>query len=108
MGRKSRYGLIALGVALAVAIGAGAWGYSRLEPYARIGATYIAKQDCSCLFVEGRSQASCAAEFKPDIDRFKVSIDRAGLPDSAKVTTRIAVFSGQATYARGYGCAVSR
>jgi hypothetical protein len=109
MTRKWLYrGMILCGGLMALAAGASEYAYSRIAPYARIGATYIAKQDCSCLFVEGRSEYSCTAEFKPDIDRFKVEIDRSTLPAKAKVTTRLAIFSGEATYEQGFGCSVSR
>jgi hypothetical protein len=108
MTRKWLYRGMILGGGLVALAGAGLVSYSRIAPYARIGATYIAKQDCSCLFVEGRSEYSCATEFKPDIDRFKVEIDRSALPDKARVTTRLAIFSGEATYEQGFGCSVSR
>ena len=108
MTRKSQYWLWGVGAAAVLAIGGGFYAYSELAPYVRIGGAYIAKQDCSCLFVEGRSEASCAAEFSPDIKRFKVTIDRSRLPGAAKVTTRLAIFSSEATYEAGYGCAVTR
>ena len=95
-------------ILLVAVIGVGAWAFSRVGPYARIGAAYVAKQYCSCLFVTGRSETSCRAEFKPDIDKFSVSVDRAGLPASAKVTTRLLMFTGEARYADGFGCTVSR
>ena len=42
----------------------------------QIGSAYVAKQLCSCLFVAGRSEASCRPEFKPQIDAAKVVVDR--------------------------------
>ncbi len=77
-------------------------------PIVRIGAAYIAKQVCSCLFVVGRSETSCRAEFKPDIDPFTVAIDRAGLPAQARVKATVGPVVGEATFARGYGCVVAR
>ena len=74
----------------------------------RIGAAYIAKQVCSCLFVVGRPEASCRPEFKPDIDTFTVAVDRAGLPAGAWVNTTVGPVVGEATFSRGYGCAVAR
>ena len=95
-------------VILAVLLAGGGYGYSRVAPYADIGGTYIAKQYCSCLFVTGRSEASCKAEFSPDIGRFKVVVDRSGLPATAGVSTSLAVFGGKATYEAGYGCTVAK
>ena len=108
MTRKSQYWLWGGGAAAALLIGGGVYGYSQLAPYVRIGGSYIAKQDCSCLFVEGRSETSCTAEFSPDIKRFKVTVDRGRLPAAATVTTRLAMFSSVATYEAGFGCAVTR
>ncbi len=106
--RKSRNWKVAgIGLLLALAAG-GAWGYRQFKPYAEIGGTYIAKQYCSCLFVAGRSESSCRADFEPDIDHFKVTADRSGLPAHAKVTARLALFTGEAAYADGYGCTVSK
>jgi hypothetical protein len=104
----SRYRALAGVFLVAMALGLGAWAYRTLLPYPEIGGVYLAKQVCSCLFVAGRSEGSCRAEFEPDISRFDLSVDRSGLPAHAKVTTRLAVFSGEATYADGYGCTVSK
>ncbi len=104
----SRYRTWAGAALLAIALAAGAWAYRTFTPYPRIGAVYVAKQYCSCLFVAGRSDRSCRAEFEPDIDRFSLSVDRSRLPARARVSARLAVFSGEATYADGYGCSVSR
>ncbi len=108
MTRKSQYWLWSGGASAVLLIAGGAYAYSQLVPYIQIGGSYIAKQDCSCLFVEGRGEASCATEFSPDIKQFKVSIDRGHLPASAKVTTRLAFFTSEATYEAGYGCAVTK
>jgi|GEM_PF-7121818 len=77
-------------------------------PIVQIGSAYIAKQLCSCLFVAGRGEASCRAEFKPDIDPFTVVIDRAGLPARAKVAASLGPVLGEATFSRGFGCVVAR
>ena len=106
MTRKSQYWL--WGGAAAALIAGGGYAYSQLGPYVRIGGAYIAKQDCSCLFVEGRGEASCTAEFSPDIGRFRVTVDRSALPARAKVTTRLAIFSSEATYEAGFGCALTK
>ena len=105
---KSRYWTVAGLILLVILIGAGAWGYRQVAPVAQIGGSYIAKQYCSCVFVAGRSEGSCHAEFEPDISKFSVKADRSGLPAHAKVTARLALFSGEATYTNGYGCTVSK
>lgn len=74
----------------------------------QIGSAYIAKQMCSCLFVAHRSEASCRAEFKPEIDNFTVVVDRGGAPATAKVTARLFASLGEATYSRRYGCVISK
>ncbi|MDR3509631.1 MAG: hypothetical protein P4L64_17210 [Caulobacteraceae bacterium] len=103
--RYWKWGGLALAVVL---IGGGAWAYGKAAPYAKIGGSYIAKQYCSCLFDAGRSETSCRAEFQPDIEKFSLSVDRSGLPAHARVTTHVAVFSGEADYAEGYGCTVGK
>ena len=105
---KSRiWSLLGL-VLLAALIAGGVWGYRQVAPYARIGSTYIAKQYCSCVFVAGRSDASCRTDFEPDIDKFSVTADRSALPTRGKVTARLAVFTGEATFADGFGCTVAK
>jgi len=89
-----------------ILIGA-AVAYVMIRPYAQIGATYIAKQMCSCVFVAGRSEASCRAEFEPDIHRFKVAV-RHGKPGHGGVRASMVIFSGAARYAEGYGCTVAK
>lgn len=77
-------------------------------PIVQIGSAYIAKQLCSCLFVVGRGEASCRAEFKPDIDPFTVVVDRAALPARARVTASLGPVTGEATFSPGFGCVVAR
>ncbi len=93
---------------LALIIAGAAIAYVMIRPYAQIGATYIAKQMCSCLFVAGRSEASCHAEFKPDIDRFQLKVHRGARPGRNAVRARLFVFSGASSYTEGYGCTVAK
>ena len=94
-----------IGGVVAVLLVAGAVAaYLLVRPYAQIGGTYIAKQVCSCVFVAGRSDASCHAEFEPDIDKFQVRINH----HRRTVRTRLLIFSAAATYAEGYGCTVAK
>lgn len=73
-------------------------------PIIQIGSAYFAKQLCSCLFVVGRTELSCRAEFKPQIDAFKITIDRSRLPRSATVTTNLGPATALASYAPRFGC----
>jgi hypothetical protein len=107
-GRPVRWGRwLALGVLLA-ALGGGAYAWRQVAPYGEIGSVYIAKQYCSCLFVTGRPETSCKAEYKPDIDKFTLSVDRSRMPATARVSARMAVFEGVATYDSRFGCTVGK
>ena len=106
--RRSRpWKVVGIGLLAALCVGA-VLAYRQFQPYAQIGGTYIAKQYCSCLFVTGRSERSCRTDLEPDIDHFKLTADRSGLPAHAKVTARLAFFTSEATYSDGYGCTVSK
>lgn len=95
-------------LAVTAAIGA-AYEYRQLAPYGRVGTAYLAKQYCSCRFVAGRSDQSCHAEFKPDIDHFQLKIEQspaAGAPTSASVRAQMLVWSGEARFSKGFGCSL--
>lgn len=47
---------------LLIAAGAGAWYLPHLRSSADVGAGFVAKQTCSCVFVGERSLASCGAD----------------------------------------------
>ena len=108
MARKWRSQALTAVLVLALPVLTGAGAPAPVPAIVQIGAAYIAKQMCSCLFVVGRPEASCRAEFKPDIDTFAVAIDRAGLPARARVNTTVGPVAGEATFSRGYGCVVAR
>ncbi len=101
----------------ALAVAAGALGApagavdipSAPPPILQIGSAYIAKQMCSCLFVAGRTEASCRPEFKAlGIDAFTVTADRSRLPASASVTASRGTLVAQARYTRRYGCSITK
>ena len=78
-------------------------------PIIQIGSAYVAKQMCSCLFVAGRSEASCRPEFKGQgIGSFTVAADRSQLPARASVTATLGKLVAKASYSRRYGCSITR
>ena len=92
--------------ALALALLILAW--TQLTPWPRTGAVYVAKQMCSCLFLTGRNEQSCRTDFAGYVNLYTLRVDRTGLPKTAKVTTSLAMFSGEAVYEAGYGCRIAR
>ena len=74
------------GVLVGVAL---VWEYARDR--STIGAGYVAKEVCSCVFVAGRELEACRADIPPSMDRIQVELDkdrvRAFLPG---LTERIA------------------
>jgi hypothetical protein len=103
-GKRRRWSRIGAVLALAPLLGAAAAPPRPPPPIIQIGSAYFAKQLCSCLFVAGRSEQSCRAEFKPRIDSFAIDIDRGGLPKTARVTARLGSVAAVAAYARRFGC----
>lgn len=93
-------GALLIGVSTATA------EYRSVGPYGRIGAQYIAKELCSCVFVTGRKESGCRQEFEPDIQKFDVQIRRGATPDRGEVRTKLAIFEGRATYDKAYGCTI--
>jgi hypothetical protein len=79
-------------------------GYVMLRPYGETGTTYLAKQLCSCIYLTGRSDASCQNEFRPDADKFQVRINHA----ARSVSARLLMFSNVAVYEDGLGCRIAR
>jgi hypothetical protein len=100
-GRWRRWAGAGLGLVLLVGLIA---GFVALRPYGQTGTTYLAKQLCSCIYLTGRSDASCQNEFKPDSDKFQVRIDHA----ARSVSARLLVFSNEAVYEDGLGCRITR
>ena len=91
--------LVALAAAVAVAAGAGL-------VYARhavmIGAGYVAKLTCSCVYVAGRDLEACRADFPPYMDGIEASL----LPGAAGVRTEASLLGVEriAAHAEGEGC----
>lgn len=97
--------LVAGGLALLTLL---ALAWTQLAPWPRTGATYVAKQMCSCLFLTGRTEASCRTDFGDYVNRYSLAVDRGGLPRTARVTASLAMFRGEAVYDQGYGCRIAR
>ena len=106
MRRKGVVLWVAVALVLVLAAG-GAWAWRRLAPYPQVGSVYLAEQMCACVFVAGRGEPSCRAEFEPDISKFHVKVSRRDA-DHGEVQTRLLVFRGAARFERGYGCTIAR
>ena len=106
MGRK---GIVVAVVAavVVVLVAGGAWAWRRYAAYPQVGSVYLAEQMCACVFVAGRGEPSCRAEFEPDIKQFDVKVSQAGA-DHGEVSTRLLIFKGAAKFERGYGCTITR
>lgn len=89
---------IALGAALLL-LGVGGFYYARLRGMAAIGAGYVAKEVCSCVFVGGRSFDSCRPDVPESMDRVQAEL----LPDGVHAfVTGLA--SRVARFEPGFGC----
>ena len=77
-------------------------------PYAHVGVVYLAEHYCACRFVAERGEASCRAEFQPDIASFKVEtrLGEGGGPKA--IVTHLGWLSGRAVYEPAYGCRITR
>jgi hypothetical protein len=93
--------LVVAGAVVAGTLAAGVW-LLRLPEYARIGVGYTAQQTCACLFISGRSPASCRMDLDP-LARKIVSVE----VGAAEVTARSAGFARAiARYRKGMGCSL--
>ena len=61
-------------VALWVVLVAAALGFEHLRERVSLGAGYVAKEVCSCVFVGGRSLASCRPDVPATMDRIQVEL----------------------------------
>ncbi len=88
-------------VVFVLLVGIGAWSGRDTFASARIGATYVAKQTCSCLFVAGRSLHSCSTDFSDESVR---SLDIVTSRRSVTVSALYGLISSRAEFEPGYGC----
>jgi hypothetical protein len=94
-------GLLIGGVVVVVIVGGALWAGRDTWAAARAGATYVAKQTCSCLFVTGRPMDSCKTDYEPDA--IKPLTIEAGNSD-VKVSALAGLLSTKAEFEQGFGC----
>ena len=97
--RKVVLGILAL---LVVAAGAGYVGWLRpLRALADLGAGYVAKQMCSCVYVAARSFESCGPDMLPSMERIQAE----PLSEGKGVRAYVPLFADRrAVYREGLGC----
>jgi len=54
---------------------AGVLGYQWLRDQSDVGAGYVAKELCSCIFVGGRDLGSCRPDIPPAMDRVEAQVE---------------------------------
>jgi hypothetical protein len=92
MRRRWRAVLLALLLLIGAAAGAGWW---RFHPLADVGAGYVAKQMCSCIFVGERRFESCRGDMPPAMKDVRAELTpsadgvRAWVPLLASRTARL-------------------
>jgi hypothetical protein len=91
--RRLAIALVVLGIA------GGAWAYEHVRGMASVGAGYVAKEMCSCVFVAGRSLDSCRPDVPASMDRVQAQL----LADG--VRGFVPLFAERvAHYEPGFGC----
>lgn len=83
MKRALKFFGVGLGTVIALALAFVAYNWSMLSVFPDLPSSYEAKELCSCLFVEGRSQADCEAFIRQDV----VSIDGRDFDMEGKAVT---------------------
>src|SRR5438046_1375822 len=94
--RRWVFGALMLVIGVAVA----GWGGRNAYDTARIGAAYVAKHTCSCLFVAGRTADSCSHDYDPEAARL-LSVQPAA--SSVTVSALAGVMSARAEFEDGFG-----
>jgi hypothetical protein len=92
-------------VAALVAAGWVGWTWRDLPGTMRIGAGYIAKGTCSCLFVSELQPAQCARDFPPDLYALMtVSISQE--TQSVRASGPFDLWPATARFEQDHGCAL--
>jgi hypothetical protein len=84
---------------LVVLLATAAFGRAWLAPRADVGAGFIAKQLCSCVFVGGRDEAACRLDFGPEFARVRSEL----LADGVRAWVPL-LASRSAHHHEGTGC----
>lgn len=92
---------LALVLAAALVVAGALWGPRLLEA-AEVGAGYVAKQTCSCVYVAGRSLDACRPDLPVEMDR----IDAALLDDAegVRASVLLGLVERRALHHPGSGC----
>jgi hypothetical protein len=97
---KGRWRRVLLGVALLLLVAA-ALGWRRIHFQADVGAGYVAKEVCGCVFVGGRSLESCRPDVPPVMDPVVAELTE----DGRGVYARVPLFAWRtAKYDAKTGC----
>ncbi|MCP3984763.1 MAG: hypothetical protein GY723_10265 [bacterium] len=86
---------------LLVLAGTVAWFLPRILTQTNVGAGYVAKQACSCIFVGERSLASCRADMMPEMEPIEAELLETGVGVRAWVPL---LAERIARYKEPYGC----
>ena len=86
-------------IALVALIAAAGIGLARLARSASVGAGYVAKEVCSCMFVGGRSLESCRGDVPESMDRVQAEALQDGVRGFVPVLAERV-----ARYEPGFGC----
>jgi hypothetical protein len=87
-------GLLALGLAAAVAL-------PRARALSSLGAGYVAKEMCSCIFVDRREYAACRPDIPPTMDRVEAEV--LTTPPGVRAAVRF-LAEREARYSPDTGC----
>ena len=95
-----RWRWVIVGVGAIIVAGVSYVGW-RAAIAADVGAAAIAKVECSCVFVDGRTLASCRADDPPGFESVQATADAA----SKSVTGVVfGIIKRRASLQEGYGC----
>jgi hypothetical protein len=94
-----------LQIILVIATVAGVLAYREGRSQANIGAGYVAHQICSCVFVAGRSYASCLPDMLPSMGRIQSEVLELDGQNGARGW--IPLFADRtALHTPGFGCSL--